>query len=252
MTPKNRLEMTEHHPDTTPTPAPRSVNGSTPSTEPASTASGSGDAATRTSGVEGSGTEGGVEGRRDSMRPILAVVEPILVSHGIDLDDLAWVTERSGRTLRLTIERRTRDGKPQDPMSGFGVSLDDCADVSRDVSNALDVAEVIPHGYSLEVSSPGLDRPLRTSDDFARFVGWLCKVKLKAPASDGQRVLRGRIVSVAGSGPTAEISLEADKKAVVTRFASIESSQLVFEMQTHAKPKKSKAKKADHKKKRSG
>ena len=65
--------------------------------------------------------------------------------------------------------------RPRDPGrstdGGGGVTLDDCAEVSRDASAVLDVEDIIPHHYNLEVSSPGLDRPLRTPAEFARFAG---------------------------------------------------------------------------------
>ena len=190
---------------------------------------------------------GAVAEAADTLALVRTVVEPIVVAHGIDLDGVAWATEHGARTLRVTIERRNTDGRPQDPMGGFGVSLDDCADVSRDLSAALDERETIPHAYNLEVSSPGLDRPLRVVGDFARFVGWLAKVKLEKAAPDGQKLLRGRILSVDGR----EIELEVDKKHVRVAHDDVVSANLVFEMPTRSKTKKAKPKKADHKKKRS-
>ena len=72
------------------------------------------------------------------------------------------------------------------------VSHDDCARVSRDVSAALDVADSIPHAYQLEVSSPGLDRPLRRERDFARFAGQSARIKL-ADGVEGRRNFSGTI-----------------------------------------------------------
>src|SRR4051812_6496038 len=101
---------------------------------------------------------------------------PVLSAHGILLADLEWLTERSGWTLRITIEREGAE-----EASG-GVTLEDCVEVSRDASAVLDVGDLIPQHYHLEVSSPGLDRPLRTHADFARFASKLAKVKLARPA----------------------------------------------------------------------
>src|SRR5690348_774036 len=89
---------------------------------------------------------------------VRALVAPLCVAHRVDLVDIAWF----GRTMRVTIERKSTTGK-EDPSgtSGWGVSLDDCADVSRDISRVLDENEdVVPGSFSLEVSSPGLEREL--------------------------------------------------------------------------------------------
>jgi ribosome maturation factor RimP len=109
---------------------------------------------------------------------------------------------------------------------GFGVTLDDCADVSRDVSAVLDVEDLIPHHYHLEVSSPGLDRPLRSAADFARFAGRTAKVKLRAAAPDGQRVLRG----VLAQGPEGLVALIADGKRFEMPLGDIAEAHLVFEL----------------------
>ena len=72
------------------------------------------------------------------------------------------------------------------------VGLDDCERVSRDVSAALDVADIIPHAYQLEVSSPGLDRPLRRERDFARFVGESARIRL-VDGVEGRRNFSGTL-----------------------------------------------------------
>lgn len=157
---------------------------------------------------------------------VRAVLAPLLSVHGVELVDLAWLTERVGWTLRVTIER------PSSTDAGGGVTLDDCAEVSRDASAALDVADVIPHHYHLEVSSPGLDRPLRTPAEFARFAGKLAKVKLAEPAPDGQKVLRGTLAEA----PEGTVALIVDGRRVEVPFASVAEAQLVFEL--HGQPKK--------------
>jgi ribosome maturation factor RimP len=89
--------------------------------------------------------------------------------------------------LRLFIDRPA--GSPGDQTL---VGVDDCERVSRDVSAALDVADNIAHTYLLEVSSPGLDRPLRRERDFARFVGESARVRLEAGV-EGRRNFSGTI-----------------------------------------------------------
>lgn len=110
----------------------------------------------------------------DKIRPI---VEGVVRSEGLDL-----VSMRFGRrTLLVTIDR---DG---------GVRLSDCETVSHHISTLLDVEDVIPFAYSLEVSSPGVDRPLRTARDFARSVGKTLRMVMAEPGVAPTRVL-GKIL----------------------------------------------------------
>jgi ribosome maturation factor RimP len=169
------------------------------------------------------------EAQPDARLPaIRAVVEPVLAAHAVELCDLAWTSAGSGGglTLRVTIERPGPEGEVWQPEKGFGVTLDDCADVSRALSAALDADDTIDHHYTLEVSSPGLDRPIRGARDFARFRGALAKVKLSRPAPDGQRVLRGSLLE-AGAGL---VAVEVDGKRIEVPEADVAEANLVFEM----------------------
>jgi ribosome maturation factor RimP len=155
---------------------------------------------------------------------ISAAVGPVLSTHGVVLVDLEWFTDQGAWTLRLTIER---EGAELAGDVAGGVSIDDCADVSRDVSALLDVEEsLIPHHFSLEVSSPGLDRRLKSSADFKRFRGKTAKVKLARPAPDGQKLLRGQLVE-ADEGKVAVI---VDGKRIEAPFDDIVEARLVFEL----------------------
>jgi len=159
---------------------------------------------------------------------VRALVAPLCVAHGVDLVDIAW----GGRVLRVTIERRDPAVK-DDPhgTSGWGVTLDDCAELSREISRALDAdEEIIPGAYSLEVSSPGLERDLRSEDDFRRFVGFPAKVKLNRPAPDGQRALRGRIEALTGAGATAALRMHVDGKDITVPFDTVTTAHLVYEL----------------------
>lgn len=100
------------------------------------------------------------------------VAMPILDSLGIELVDIEFRKEGSGMVLRLFID------KPG------GIMLDDCADVSRELSEILDVDEIVPGNYSLEVSSPGLNRPLTKPADFARYAGKLIKIRTYEMVAD--------------------------------------------------------------------
>lgn len=110
------------------------------------------------------------------------LVQPVVEELGLELVEVQYRSENAGWVLRLIIYR-----------SG-GVKLEDCARISRQVSYLLDVEDVIPHKYYLEVSSPGLDRPLRTIRDFERNIG--AKVKLKVSNNDVTGSFTGKIVAV--------------------------------------------------------
>jgi ribosome maturation factor RimP len=172
---------------------------------------------------------------------VRALVEPIVAAHQLELVDLEWATSPGGRVLRVVIER-PGVAAPAAPGEQGGVTLDDCVSVSRDVSTALDAVDPIAQHYNLEVSSPGLDRPLTRPTDFVRHVGRLAKVKLSQPASDGQVVLRGTIVE-ADEG---SVSMDVDGKLHVVPHAHIKNARLQFELAKQ--PKKSAAKKGGRKK----
>lgn len=167
---------------------------------------------------------------------VRAAIAPVLAAHGVELFDIEWLTERAGWTLRVTIERPGAAAGPADAT--FGVTLDDCAEVSRDVSSTLDVEDLIQHQYHLEVSSPGLERKLRGPADFVRFRGHLAKVKLARPAPDGQRVLRGPIEEA----PEGRVAVLADGKRIEVSAADVEEARLVYELPTGQKQKKGKPK----------
>ncbi len=160
---------------------------------------------------------------------VRAVLAPVLASHGVLLVDLEWLTERAGWVLRLTIER---EGGTATNLAG-GVSLEDCSEVSRDAAAVLDAEDPIPQHYNLEVSTPGLERALRTAADFARFVGQAAKVKLSRPASDGQKVLRGTL----SEAPEGTIAVIVDGKRVEAPLLDVADAHLVFELLPQPKKK---------------
>ena len=92
--------------------------------------------------------------------------------------------------MRVQIDRPGPASSAED-----SVSIEDCTNVSRDLSAVLDVEDIVPAAYTLEVSSPGLDRPLRNADDYSRFAGRLAKLVMREPV-DGQTFFRGRLGGV--------------------------------------------------------
>jgi ribosome maturation factor RimP len=175
----------------------------------------------------------------DEIARVRAVAAPLCAANGVELVEVVWSTDRGGRILRVIIDRPLEERHETPPATPVElsqpaetVSLEDCVRVSRDLSTALDVEEIIAQSYNLEVSSPGLDRPLRTERDFRRQRGRLAKVKLAEPASDGQRVLRGTILEADSGG----LQMEVDGNLHRVPFDNITEARLVFEL--GAQPKK--------------
>jgi len=149
---------------------------------------------------------------------------------GYDLVDLEYRREPGGWTLRLFIDK---DG---------GVTLDDCQKVSHEIGTLLEVEDPIPHRFNLEVSSPGLDRPLKTAADFRSSVGKLVRASLREPM-EGRRNFSGRLVEAAGADDALVLKIEDDTGEVHAIDASgIDRARLVFEW-PDKNPKKSTKKK---------
>ena len=140
---------------------------------------------------------------------LMVLLEPLLTRLGFELVELEYTAGRAHALVRLFIDK---DG---------GVGLDDCERVSREVSSLLDVEDPIPSAYTLEVSSPGFDRVLRTEAHFGRFVGSRVFVELKEPR-EGRRRYTGTLLTVDAQG----IALEVDREQVAVRFAEIGKARL--------------------------
>ncbi|WP_304171718.1 ribosome maturation factor RimP [Limnochorda pilosa] len=122
--------------------------------------------------------------KRDEIEAqVEALAGPIADACGVELVDVAYVTEQGRRILRVSIDR---DG---------GVTLDDCQRVSELLSDELDRVDPIPGSYSLEVSSPGLERPLKKPREFERFRGRTVRVRAYAPIN-GSRTWEGRLLGL--------------------------------------------------------
>lgn len=126
----------------------------------------------------------------DQVARIRESAERVAAAHGLDLFDVQLTREAQGWVVRVTIDRPGPAATPDE-----SVSVEDCAAVSRELSAILDVDDPLDRAYTLEVSSPGLDRPLRHEADFRRFVGRTASIVL-AEAIDGQSYFSGRIGEV--------------------------------------------------------
>lgn len=164
-------------------------------------------------------------------RPRLeAVVEPILRAHGAELVDMEFKSEPQGWVLRLFVEKLGSAASLADTKAA-AVDLDLCSGVARELSPALDVADLIPHRYNLEVSSPGIERPLKKAQDYVRFAGKKVKMKL-FDAVRGQKVLVGILGQMKGDA----VSLQDGGAAYEIPLSNIAAARLVFEFGPAPKP----------------
>ena len=121
---------------------------------------------------------------------IRAIAERVARSHGLEVWDVVSRREPYGQVVRVFIDRPGPAATPEE-----SVSIEDCEHVSREIGTILDVEDPLPFAYTLEVSSPGLDRPLRGEDDYRRFAGRLAKVVVRE-AVDNQKAFEGRLRGV--------------------------------------------------------
>jgi ribosome maturation factor RimP len=140
---------------------------------------------------------------------LIALIEPVLVRLGYELVELEYAAGRSQAVVRLFIDQPA------------GITVDDCERVSREVAALLDVDDPIPTAYTLEVSSPGFDRLLRTPAHFERFAGSRVFVELKVPRA-GRKRYTGTLQAVNATG----IELEVDKQKVEIPFDEIGKARL--------------------------
>ena len=123
---------------------------------------------------------------------IRAIAERVAAARGLEIWDIQSRRESGGHVVRVFIDRPGPSASPDD-----SVSIEDCEQVNREIGTILDVEDPLPFAYTLEVSSPGLDRPLRSLDDYQRFSGRLAKVVV-SEAVDNQKAFEGRLSGVEG------------------------------------------------------
>jgi ribosome maturation factor RimP len=145
---------------------------------------------------------------------LMRLLEPPIEALGFDVVDIEFAQAGGGGVLRIFIDRRAQD-------SGLGITVDDCANVSHAVSQVLETQDPIKGHYTLEVSSPGFDRILRTRAHFERFVGARIFAELKLPI-DGRRRYVGELKSIAGD----TIVVEVDGKAHSLPLERIQKARL--------------------------
>ena len=137
---------------------------------------------------------------------VRAIAERVAVSRGLEVWDIQSRREAAGHVVRVFIDRPGPAATPEE-----SVSIEDCEQVNREMSTILDVEDPIPFAYTLEVSSPGLDRPLRRASDYERFAGRLAKIVVREPV-DNQKAFDGRLRGIDRTGAEEVVLLEAANK----------------------------------------
>jgi ribosome maturation factor RimP len=144
---------------------------------------------------------------------VRTVAEPIVSQEGMELVDLEYRREPRGWVLRLFVDKEG------------GVTLEDCARISRELGRNLDVEDFIDNPYALEVSSPGLDRPLKNPQDFMRYRDRLIRVKTFDPI-ENRRNFKGKLLGLSED----RIKLELDGRVVHIPMSKVAKANLVVEL----------------------
>ena len=139
-------------------------------------------------------------------------VGQVVESLGFEFVGVRYGQEEGGMVLRVFIDAED------------GITIDNCASVSEQLSAVLDVEDLLPAAYSLEVSSPGLDRPLFDAADFQRFIGEQAAIRLMVP-HDGRRKFKGELIACAED----QVEIEVDREVYPLPIASIDEANLVHE-----------------------
>ena len=157
---------------------------------------------------------------------LISIIEPVAKSAGLELVDLRFLLEQGGWVLRVQVDRPLSEAADLGEIPSDRVDLAACEDLSRELSAVLDVEDPIPQAYSLEVSSPGIDRPLRTAEHFAHFTGSEAKIQLAIPlatASGERRNFKGVLRGIDGD----KVKIDCDGLSFELPIADIDHAKLV-------------------------
>ena len=162
---------------------------------------------------------------------LISIIEPVLEASGFELVDVRLVLEQGGWTLRVCADLPLEQAWSPEDVSKVPedrVDLEDCTQISRELSAVLDVEDPIPQAYSLEVSSPGIDRPLRTAKHFAHFTGAEAKIQMAVGLqinNTDRRNFKGILSGVDAAG--AHVTITCDGQPFVLPIADIDTAKLV-------------------------
>lgn len=161
---------------------------------------------------------------KDIPADLRRVVEPVVQAHGLELVDAGMGRGPTRSLVRIVVDTPSGDGR---------VRVDECAAISREIGHGLDVSDLLPAAYTLEVCSPGVDRTLGREVDFQRVVGRRVAIETRAPI-DGRRRFRGELVAFDGDVAT----VRGDDREHAIAFAAIERAQAFFPFETAKKPQR--------------
>ncbi len=140
--------------------------------------------------------------------------EPVVTGMGYELIEIEHFPNPKHGVLRLYIDKVS------------GINIDDCSAVSRQISALIDVEDPVRGQFNLEVSSPGLDRPLKRLKDYQHFIGEIVKIKTSMP-QDGQRNFKGRLLSADAQ----KVVIETDSEEITLPMTAIDKARLVPQFQ---------------------
>jgi len=164
---------------------------------------------------------------RAQQQKLISIIEPVCQSAGYELVDVRFMPDQGGWVLRVFIDLPLAEGTDPGEVPEDRVDLADCENLSRELSAVLDVDDPITQAYSLEVSSPGIDRPLRTAAHFAHFAGSDAKVQLERgmPVPNGaeRKNFRGVLQGVNGD----KLKIQVDGQLFELPIDDVESAKLV-------------------------
>ncbi|GAB6137612.1 ribosome maturation factor RimP [Halanaerobaculum tunisiense] len=143
---------------------------------------------------------------------VIDLAEPIVATEGLELVDVEYQKEGENWILRVLVDKEE------------GVALEDCQAISEELSTQLDIEDPIDHSYILEVSSPGLDRPLKDKEDFVRFSGETVEVSTYAPVK-GEKNWEGELLGL----EEGNVKLQVDGEEVLIPRSKVAQTKLAVE-----------------------
>jgi ribosome maturation factor RimP len=139
------------------------------------------------------------------------LLEPVIAAQGMEILEVEYRRESAGWVLRIFLD------------SERGISVEDCAAVSRIAGDLLDVTDLIPNPYNLEVSSPGIDRPLRRLDHFQKYIGYIIEVRTISPVQN-RRNFKGELKEASSEG----VVIDCEAGNYLIPMSLIERARLLY------------------------
>jgi ribosome maturation factor RimP len=159
----------------------------------------------------------------DIVDRVRAMILPIVLSEEMEVVDIEYRRESGGWILRLILDKEG------------GVTLDDCTRVSQEVGRSLDVEDILQTSYTLEVSSPGLTRPLKTEKDFMKYLHRLVKVKTVDPIQN-RRQFKGKLLGVSEN----EVEIEVEREIFQIPLSNVAKANLEIDQDVLRKERRTK------------